>query len=130
MDKQTRSSFKSKNIVFTSRPFQLFNIDLFGSTRTTSFGGKHNGFVIIADFDRFTRFSFLLIRMKLFKLSKKLTRKIQNENDLLFLSFEVITTENLKTHFENVCFENGIDHNFSVPRTLNKMVLLKGRTRC
>lgn len=33
---QTRSSFKGKDIVNTSKPLQLFHMDLFGTTRTAS----------------------------------------------------------------------------------------------
>ena len=36
MGKQIRVSFKSKNIVSTSRPLELLHMDLFKSTRTTS----------------------------------------------------------------------------------------------
>ena len=38
--KQTKSSFHSKNIVSTTRPPGLLHLDLFGSTRTASLGGK------------------------------------------------------------------------------------------
>ena len=38
--KQSRVSFKSKNIIFTSRPLQLLHIDLFGPSRTLSLGSK------------------------------------------------------------------------------------------
>ena len=40
LDKQTRVSFKSKNIVSTSRPLKLLHMNLFGPTRTTSLGEK------------------------------------------------------------------------------------------
>ena len=40
LDKQTKISFKSKNIVSTSRPLELLHINLFGPTRTTSLGEK------------------------------------------------------------------------------------------
>ncbi|XP_070011166.1 uncharacterized protein LOC142162446 [Nicotiana tabacum] len=39
LGKQTRSSFKVKNIVSTSKPLQLLHKDLFGPTRTASIGG-------------------------------------------------------------------------------------------
>ena len=35
-DKQTKSYFKSKNIILTSRPLELLHIDLFGPISTTS----------------------------------------------------------------------------------------------
>ena len=50
LDKQTRVSFKSKNIILPTRPLELLHMDLFGSTRTTSLGEKRYEFVIIDDF--------------------------------------------------------------------------------
>lgn len=40
MGKQTRSSFKVKDIVSTSKPLQLLHMDIFGPTRTTNIRGK------------------------------------------------------------------------------------------
>ena len=40
LGKQTKISFKFKNIVSTSRPLELLHMDLFGPTRITSLGGK------------------------------------------------------------------------------------------
>ena len=37
--KQSKSSFKLKNIVSTSRPLELIHMDLFGPTRVASLGG-------------------------------------------------------------------------------------------
>nr|XP_016451347.1 PREDICTED: uncharacterized protein LOC107776052 [Nicotiana tabacum] len=47
--KQTRNSFKNKDIVSTSKPLQLLHMDLFGPTRTASIGGKRYAFVIVDD---------------------------------------------------------------------------------
>ena len=41
MGKQTRISFKSKNIVSTTRPFELLHMDLFGPSRIKSLGGNY-----------------------------------------------------------------------------------------
>ena len=51
--KQVRSSFKSKNLVTTSRPLELLHIDLFGSMNVISMDDKSYGFVI-TDYSRFT----------------------------------------------------------------------------
>ncbi|EOY13970.1 Uncharacterized protein TCM_032910 [Theobroma cacao] len=59
--KHRGSSFKSKMNVTTIRALQLLHIDLFGPTRTTSLSGKNYGLVIADDY---TRFSFLLTKMK------------------------------------------------------------------
>lgn len=47
--KYRRSSFKSKYCVSTSKPLQLFHLDLFRLTRTTSLSGKSYGLFIVDD---------------------------------------------------------------------------------
>ena len=47
--KQVKSSFKSKKFISTSRPLQLFHMDLFGPFKID----KHYAFVIVDDFLRF-----------------------------------------------------------------------------
>ena len=54
LGKQTRSSFKVKDIVSTTKPLQLLHMDLFGPTKTASIGGKRYAFVIVDDYSRFT----------------------------------------------------------------------------
>ena len=48
--KMTRISFKSKNIVLTTRALELLHLDLFGPTHTSSLGGKWYDFIIIEDY--------------------------------------------------------------------------------
>ena len=50
--KQVRNSFKSKNLVSTSRLLELLHVDLFGPMDVLSIGGKSYGFVIVDDFSR------------------------------------------------------------------------------
>ena len=45
--KQSKSSFKLKNIVSTSRPLELIYMDLFGPTKVTSLGGMHYVYVLV-----------------------------------------------------------------------------------
>ena len=59
MGKQTRTSFKSKGMVSTSRPLELLHLDLFGPITPSSLGGKFYAFVIIDDYSRFTWTLFL-----------------------------------------------------------------------
>ena len=54
MENQIKTSFKNKNFISTSKPFEIFHIDLFGPSKTTSFGGKSYAFVIVDDFSRYT----------------------------------------------------------------------------
>ena len=46
MGKQTKSSFKLKNNVSTSRPLELIHMDLFGPTRVASLGGMNYAYVL------------------------------------------------------------------------------------
>ena len=50
--KQTRVSFKSKNIVSTTQPLQLLHMDLFSPSRIMSLGGS--ALVIVDDYSRYT----------------------------------------------------------------------------
>lgn len=57
--KINKTSFKSKNIVSTSRPLELFHIDLFGHVGTASINGKKCGLVIVDDYSMWTWVKFL-----------------------------------------------------------------------
>jgi len=52
--KIVKSSFKTKDIVSTSRPLELLHIDLFGPVNTASLYGSKYGLVIIDDYSRWT----------------------------------------------------------------------------
>lgn len=68
-EKQTRVSFKLKKVVSTSKPIEFLHIDLFGSLRTRSLGGKYYGFVIVDNYSRFTWTLFLTHKEEIFKTS-------------------------------------------------------------
>jgi len=57
--KQTKHSFKLKNMVSTSKPLELLHMDLFGPSRTMSLGGNYYALVVVDDFSRFTWTLFL-----------------------------------------------------------------------
>ena len=73
---QTKSSFKPKNIVSTSRPLELLHMDLFGPISTTSLGEKRYGFVIIDDYSRFTWILFIAHKDEAFDMFVSLFKKI------------------------------------------------------
>jgi len=70
--KQIKNSFKLKNIVSTSRPLELLNMDFFGSSRTISLGGNYYALVIVDYFSRFTWTLFLKSKSDAFSAFKKL----------------------------------------------------------
>jgi len=58
-EKQTKWSFKLKNIVSTSKPLELLHMDLFGPSRTMSLGGNYYALFVVDEFSRFTWTMFL-----------------------------------------------------------------------
>ena len=58
-EKFVKTSFKSKDIVSTSRPLELLHIDLFGPVSTASLYGSKYGLVIVDDYSRWSWVKFL-----------------------------------------------------------------------
>ena len=79
MGKQTRVSFKFKNMIATSRALQLLYMDLFGPTRTLSLGGKQYAFIIVDDYLRFTSTFFLTYKDETIVFFTKFCKKVQNK---------------------------------------------------
>jgi hypothetical protein len=79
LGKQTKSSFKKKKIISTSRPLELLHMDLFGLIRTASLNGKLYAFVIVDDYSRYKWVLFLAHKNKAHKTFVKHCRRIQNE---------------------------------------------------
>ena len=99
--KQVRSLFKLKNLVSTSRSFELLHIDLFGPMDVISMRGKSYGFVIVDDFSRFTLVYFLAHKIEALHTFIKHYKKVQNE--------KCLTLVNIRSDhggkFENYDFE-------------------------
>ncbi|KAH0672766.1 hypothetical protein KY284_023853 [Solanum tuberosum] len=108
LGKQTRSSFKVKDIVSTSKPLQLLPMDLFGPTRTASIGGQRYAFVIVDDF----------------------SRKVQRE-----ASYFITTIHNdhggefENKAFEEFCAQNRFTQNFSSPRSPQQNGVVESKYR-
>ena len=56
------------NVVSTSNPLALLYMDLFGPTRTLSFGGKRYSVVIVDDFSRYIWVAFFTHKDYNFKI--------------------------------------------------------------
>ena len=69
--KQVKTSFKPKNVVSTTRPLQLLHMDLFGPSRTMSFGRNYYTLVIVDDFSRYTWTLFIANKSDAFSVFKK-----------------------------------------------------------
>ena len=129
--KQTKNSFKSKDIISTSRPLQLLHMDLFGLTQTLSLSGKKYTLVIVDDFTRFTWTFFLASKDETNYVFIRYCKKVQNEKGLNIVTIQSDHGGEFENHkMNNFCEANGIEHTFSAPRTLqqNGVVERKNRT--
>ena len=131
LEKQTRQSFKSKNIVSTTRTLELLHMALLGPTRTISLGGRKYALVIVDDFSRFTWILFLSSKDETFKTFKKFYKRITNLKGQSGISIRSDHgTEFENQFFDHFCTKYGIDHNFFAPRIpqQNGVVEKKNRT--
>lgn len=128
--KQTKATFKSKNVMSTSRPLQLLHMDLFGPSRTKSFGGNFYALVIVDDFSRFSWTLFLVHKSDAFKAFKKYAKQIQNEKSLKMATIRSDHGGEFQNAlFEEFCEEHGILHNFSAPRTPQQKRVVERKNR-
>ncbi|CAJ2671829.1 unnamed protein product [Trifolium pratense] len=129
--KITKSSFKPKNIVSTSRPLELLHIDLFGPVNTASINGKKYGLVIVDDYSRWTWVKFLRTKDEAYDEFSIFCKQIQNEKGYTILKVRSDHGGEFENEpFENFCEKFGILHEFSSPRTpqQNGVVERKNRT--
>ena len=108
-DKKTKSSFKQKHFVSTTRPLEMFHIDLFGPSRTMSIGGNYYGLDILDDFSRFTWILFLVTKDDAFSAFKKLAKIIQNEKNCTIATIKTDHGGEFQNErFETFCEKFGI----------------------
>ena len=79
--KFSKPSFKSKNVVSSSKPLELLHIDLFGPVKTASIRGKKYGLVIVDDFSRWTWVKFLKHKDESHSVFIDFCTQVQNEKD-------------------------------------------------
>ena len=94
--KIVKTSFKSKDIVSTSKPLELLHIDLFGPVSIASIYGSKYGMVIVDDYSRWSWVRFL-----------------KSKDD----SYDVFSKFCIQIQSEILCEKHGIIHEFSSPRT-------------
>ena len=95
--KQTKCSFKLKNIVSTSKPLELLHMDLFGPSRTMSLGGNYYALIMVNDFSRFTWTMFLHSKSEAYSALNKLSKRLQNSCCSNIGAIRVTMVENSKT---------------------------------
>src|SRR4051812_45106247 len=128
--KQTKFSFKSKNVVSTSRPLELLHMDLFGPSRTKSIGRNIYGFVIVDDYSRFCWTIFLPSKDQTFPAFIQFARLCQNKMNTKIVTIRSDHGGEFENyHFEKYCDKHGIDHNFSAPRTPQQNGVVERKNR-
>lgn len=130
VNKVTKISFKSKNVISIFRPLQLLHIDLFGPSRTLSLGGKPYCLVCVDDYSRFTKVIFLVHKSDTCYAFSALCKRIQNMINLAICGIR----SDYGREFDNddfilFCDEHDIDHNFSAPRTLQQNGVVERKNR-
>ena len=106
----------------------MFHVNLFGLMDVLSMGGKSYGFVIVDDYSMFTWVYFLAHKDEALHTFIKQSKKVQNEKSFTLINVRSDHGGEFENHgFEMFCNEHGYSHNFSTPRTSNKMGLLKGK---
>jgi len=116
--KQIKNSFKLKNVVSSSKPLELFHMDLFSPSRPMSLGGNYYALVIVDDFSRYTWTLFLESKSDAFSAFKKLARSLQNTKYIIIGSIRSDHGGEFQNEKFNKFYEKTrIVHNFSAPRT-------------
>jgi len=126
--KQTKSSFKQKHFVSTTKPLEMLHMDLFGPSRTMSIRDNYYGLVILDDFSRFTWTLFLVTKDDAFSAFKKLAKVIQNEKNCAIAAIKI----DHGGEFQNKIFEKfvkSLEFNtiFQLQELYNKMGLRRGK---
>jgi len=105
-------------------------MDLFGPSRTMSFGGNYYALIIVDDFSRFTWTLFLESKSDAFSAFKKLARRLQNtKNSNIGLIRSDHGGEFQNEKFSKFCEKMGILHNFSAPRTPQQNGVVERKNR-
>ncbi|KAJ9542321.1 hypothetical protein OSB04_028827 [Centaurea solstitialis] len=128
--KQTRATFKSKQISSINSPLQLLHMDLFGPVNVQSIAGKKYTLVIVDEYSRYTWVFFfrsksdapeeiILFVRKMERLNNLTVRSIRSDHGTEFKN------STLETFFD----QKGISQNFSSVRTPQQNGVAERRNR-
>ncbi|KAJ9564972.1 hypothetical protein OSB04_000938 [Centaurea solstitialis] len=112
--KQTRASFKSKQISSINSPLQLLHMDLFGPVNVQSITGKKYTLVIVDEYSRYTWVFFLRSKSDAPEEIILFVRKMERLNNLTVRSIRSDHgTEFKNSTLETFFDQKGISQNFS-----------------
>ncbi|KAJ9544835.1 hypothetical protein OSB04_024542 [Centaurea solstitialis] len=128
--KQTRASFKSKQISSISSPLQLLHMDLFGPVNVQSIAGKKYTLVIVDEYSRYTWVFFLRSKSDAPEEIILFVRKMERLNNLTVRSIRSDHgTEFRNSTLETFFDQKGISQNFSSVRTPQQNGVAERRNR-
>ncbi|KAJ9545288.1 hypothetical protein OSB04_024995 [Centaurea solstitialis] len=99
--KQTRASFKSKQISSISSPLQLLHMDLFGPVNVQSIAGKKYTLVIVDEYSRYTWVFFLRSKSDAPEEIILFVRKMERLNNLTYPG-NLLRSERYLSNFSSV----------------------------
>jgi len=105
-------------------------MDLFGPSRTMSFGGNLYALVIVDDFSRYTWTLFLAAKNYTFHAFKILANMLENEKSSKIVSIRSDHGGEFQNEkFEHFCEKHGINHILSAPRTQQQNGVVERKNR-
>jgi transposase InsO family protein len=116
--KQVEARHHAKNIMTTTKPLEMLQMDLFGPVAYISIGGNKYGLVIVDDYSRFTWVFFWQNKSETQEVIKKFLKRAQNEFDAKVKKIRSDNGTKFKnTQVEDFLDEEGIKHEFLSPYT-------------
>jgi hypothetical protein len=130
LGKQTRAAHKKTLGIQTSRNLELLHMDLMGSTRTASLGGKRYILVVVDDFSRYTWAIPIREKSNAFDAAQHLFKKIQVEQNCQIMRIRSDHRKEFEnSKFEEFCLSYGIKQEFSSPITPQQNGVVERRNR-
>ena len=128
--KQTRASFKSKQVSSVSSPLQLLHMDLFGPVNVKSMAGKKYTLVIVDEFSGYTWVFFIRSKSDTPDEIISFVKKMEVLNNLTVRSIRSDHGTEFKINALDQFFEEkGISQNLSTVRTPQENGVVKRRNR-
>jgi transposase InsO family protein len=101
--------------VMTERPCELLHMDLVGTARVRSTGGKWYVLVVVDDYSRYVWVFFLEEKGETFDFVRDLVLRLRNERygDAIRVIYSDNGSEFRNSRFETFCHYLGLEHQFS-----------------
>ena len=103
--------------------FKALQVDLMGSTRTESLGGKRYIMVIVDDFSRYIWVQFPREKSEACEKMENLCKRLQNEKGVPIVKIRSLRMQDLSPFVRRM----GSRKNFQLLKLLNKLGWLRGR---